>query len=455
MILLMLLLLPRAIATSNLALSPSSSSWNHNYCPSSSAARQLLFDVHAAATKSASSDIIKSETPYRFGVKLRKHAIFSRRLGRRRHNGLPRTNTVNRNNIKQQFILLLSKLGCESCIVTILLFILHSFVSSFITTLSLQQQSLCKFITTNLTRWVTVSVFIKLLTLHSQITTITTELSTTTIATSYSSDYLDDDWFLKGQFYVVPRKDDLAVLDCADDDVGDAGTHNKTAYISVRIRQVANDGSCLFHSIGARILSDELIMMQQERRHDRNDPHVLKRHPPMSRIIEYSSKLRLQAVNTLQYNPHQNFTILQYLYGDDDTEQQVVVEATSSSLISLAATQYVITQEEYLTSLKDENVWGGGPEIAALASALQREIVLLETMTTARTRSIGSYSATTNENDDNVHFLKVRARFRGDYDDSNNNAIYLLCTNQRYPKRYGRKGLVENHFLAVFPSTLF
>jgi hypothetical protein len=307
---------------------------------------------------------------------------------------------------------------------------------------------------------VTVSVFIKLLTLHSQITTITTELSTTAVTTSsYSSKYLDDDWFLKGQFYVVlPRKDDLAVLDCADDDVGDAGTHNKTAYISVRIRQVANDGSCLFHSIGARILSDELIMMQQERRHDRNDPHVLKRHPSMSRIIEYSSKLRLQAVNTLQYNPHQNFTILQYLYGDDDTEQQVVVEATSSSLISQAATQYGITQEEYLTSMKDDNVWGGGPEIAALASSLQREIVLLETTTTtttARTRSIGSYSATTNENDDNVHFLRVRARFRGDYDDSNNNAIYILCTNQRYPERYERKVLDDNHFLAVFPSTPF
>ena len=448
----MLLLLPRAIATSNLALSSSSSSWYH-YCQSSSAARQV-FDVHAAAaSKSASSDIITAETTYRFGAKLRKHAIFSRR----RHSGLPRTKTINRNNIKQQLFHLLSKLGCESCIVTILLFILHRcFVSSVTTTLSLQQQSLCKFITTNLTRWVTVSVFIKLLTLHSQITTITTDLST---AATSSSNYLNDDWFLKGQFYVVlPRKDDLTVLDCADDDIGGADTHNKTAYISVRVRQVANDGSCLFHSIGARILSDELIMMkQQEKTHDQHA--AMERYPSMSRIMEYSSKLRLQAVNTLQYNPHQNFTILQYLNGDDTEEPPVVVETTtsSSSLISQAATQYGITQEEYLTSMKDDNVWGGGPEIAALASALQREIVLLETTTTtARTRSItGSYSATTNENDDddNVHFLKVRARFRGDDDDSNNNAIYILSTNQRYPERYGRKGLDDNHFLAVFPST--
>ena len=93
----MLLLLPRAIATSNLALSSSSSSWYH-YCPSSSAARQL-FDVHAAAAaKSTSSDIIKSETSYRlFGAKLRKHVILSRRVGRlRRHNGLPRTKTINK-----------------------------------------------------------------------------------------------------------------------------------------------------------------------------------------------------------------------------------------------------------------------------------------------------------------------------------------------------------------------
>ena len=286
----------------------------------------------------------------------------------------------------------------------------------------------------------TVSVFIKLLTLHSQITTITTELSTTTAAMSYSSNYLNDDWFLKGQFYlVVPCKDDLAVLDCADHDDDDANT-----YISVRVRQVANDGSCLFHSIGARILNDELIItQQQERTSDRHDHHAaIERYPSMSRIMEYSSKLRLQAVNTLQYNPHQNVTILQYLNGDDTEEPHVLVETTtsSSSLISQAATQYGITQEEYLTSMKDENVWGGGPEIAALASALQREIVLLETTTTTTTtRSItGSYSATANENDDDVHFLKVRARFRGDVDDSNkdasssnngndnNNTIYIL-----------------------------
>jgi hypothetical protein len=445
----MLLLLPRATTTAKLAALSSASYWYqsrtccipnqksrqcYNYCLPSSAARQL-FHVHAAATKSASSDL----TSYRFGAKLRK------RVGRRhRHNGLPRTKTINRNNIKQQLFHLLSMLGCESCIVTILLFILHCFVSSVTTTLSLQQQGLCKFITTNLTRWITISVFIKLLILHSQITTITTELSTRTAVTttSYSSNYLDDDWFLKGQFYVLlPHKDDLAVLDCADDDDdGDANT-----YISVRVRQVANDGACLFHSIGARILSDELIMMQQER----------KRHPSMSRIMEYSSKLRLQAVNTLQYNPHQNVTILQYQNGDDTEEPQVLVGTTTSSLISQAATQYDITQEEYLTSMKDDNVWGGGPEIAALALALQREIVLLETMTTARKRSIGSYSATATENDDNVHFLKVRARFRGVDDDSNNNAIYILCTNQRYPERYGRKILDDNHFLAVFPSRPF
>lgn len=437
----MLLLLPSA-TTTTLVLSSSASSWY--YSPSTS---RQLFHVHAATdAKSNSSDIITAETSYRFGAKLRKHGIFSRRRVGRRHNGLPRTKTINKNNIKQQFIHLLSKLGRESCIVTILLFILYRcFVSLFTTTLSQQQQqSLYKFITTNLTRYVAVSVFIKLLTLHSQITTITTELSTTTY---HSLNYLDDNWFLKGQFYVVPRKDDLAV-DCADDDDDDdADTHNKPTptYISVRVRQVANDGSCLFHSIGARILSDELIMMQKERtrdRHDQQHPALLKRYPSMSRIIEYSSKLRLQAVKTLQYNPHQNFTVLQYLNGDDNVETQVVETTTSSSMISQAATQYGITQEEYLTSMKDDNVWGGGPEIAALASALQREIVLLETTTSKRR--------------DNAHFLRVRARFRGgDDDDNNNNAIYILCTNQRYPEKYGRKGFDDNHFLAVFPSRPF
>ena len=112
---------------------------------------------------------------------------------------------------------------------------------------------------------------------------------------------------------------------------------------------------------------------------------------------------------------------------------------TASSLVQIAAEQYGISSTEYLTSMRDESVWGGGPEIIALASELQRQVILLE--------------PETNDLYSDGHFLKIRARLG---DDHVSNAIYIVCTNQQFPKSCGRGGRDDNkHFLSVFPSKPF
>lgn len=80
---------------------------------------------------------------------------------------------------------------------------------------------------------------------------------------------------------------------------------------------------------------------------------------------------------------------------------------TASSLVQIAAEQYGISSTEYLTSMRDESVCGGGPEIIALASELQRQVILLE--------------PETNDLYSDGHFLKIRARLGDDH-----MSIYIL-----------------------------
>mmetsp|Transcript_23216 Transcript_23216/g.46319 ORF Transcript_23216/g.46319 Transcript_23216/m.46319 type:complete len:440 (+) Transcript_23216:285-1604(+) len=350
------------------------------------------------------------------GTKLKRAAIF-----KRRRSSLPRTTITNRNNIKQHVTNLISRLVRESCFVTTFLLLLHRVVLKTTTPTPTSYPTLFKFLTINLTRWVATSLCVKLLTLHSQITALVDQ------STPLVNDAnIDEDWFLKGEYHVKIEGD----TSC-DDYLFSSNTtlYNNTEVAAVSslvgIRQVPRDGSCLFHAIGARLLHDKWVHKSTECNHHPQRQH----YPPMTSIIEYSSKLRQQAVNALQDNPQRQFTMIQ---GEEEEEP-----ISASSLVQLAAEPYGLSSDEYLTSMRDESVWGGGPEIMALASELQRQVVVLEP---------------DEKMDDDVCFLKVRARFGESIFDIGSNTVYILCANQQFPERCGRGRYDDcNHFLAVFP----
>ena len=85
-----------------------------------------------------------------------------------------------------------------------------------------------------------------------------------------------------------------------------------------------------------------------------------------------------------------------------------------------------------------ENVWGGGPEIVALANGLKRQIVMLEPV---------------NGDVDTTNVIKLKATARLGPLVTTEKTIYILSTNIKFPKEYKRKK--SNHFLAVFPSQPF
>ena len=165
--------------------------------------------------------------------------------------------------------------------------------------------------------------------------------------------------------------------------------------VPVRVWQVRGDGSCLFHSIAAARILDDLH----------------------STSIDDARILRSCAVDVLS-DGDRNLT----LSGDE--------RITSARLVEMASNRYGISPSRYLEEMKEDCVWGGGPEVVVVANSLGRQIILLEESTAA---------------DETRIELKVVARFgpsggRGP-------PIYILSTNQRFPtERFKRK----NHFLAVF-----
>lgn len=70
-------------------------------------------------------------------------------------------------------------------------------------------------------------------------------------------------------------------------------------------------------------------------------------HPPMSRVIKYSSTLRAQAVDTLES-------------GLEHTLQQTLVLKDNESIIVWkAASDFVLTPEQSLSGMRQEDVGGG------------------------------------------------------------------------------------------------
>lgn len=243
----------------------------------------------------------------------------------------------------------------------------------------------------NVVRWMVLSVAIRMCILQSSITSMASLAS-------------DIDCYFAGSY-------------CVQSDDGGA--------IPVKIRKNIGYGSCLFHSIAASILTNRSV---PDFNHDDDAEATVP--PSHSEVMGHSSVLRNLAVATLAN-------------GVETNAQMVLLQnetVSASSLVNEAAVQFGMSVEEYLSEMKRENVWGGGPELVAISNSLNRQIVLLEAM-----------HGNDNLHDDNkTTHLKVRARLGPQ---TTIRPIYILSTNQRFPMHYGKAS--NNHFLAVVPSRAF
>ena len=327
------------------------------------------------------SRLFSEVTPYQFSNKVRSDVFrivdkrglkWVRNIGRK---GLPQSNTSIGLPLKERLLIFLRRFATE--------------VTSFGATLSLLQfiplmkrlfvrTSYWSFICNNLLRWSFASIVLRLVLLHSDITTSNPSLSRGET----------DQWFLSGSKYFA--------------------TSEKTSTpVPVIIRQVPGNGSCMFLAIAAGILYNE------------SSSDGVKQHPSMSEVDKLSRKLRSQAVDILSDAIQNNL--------------QLIVQENESicavQLVELVANKYGLATDDYLKQMRKPGVWGGGPELIALANK-GCNIVLLE-------------------KEENTTHLKVSTRFGPT--SQNKNPIYILSANSNFPGTINER--LHNHFLAVFPTS--
>ena len=177
--------------------------------------------------------------------------------------------------------------------------------------------------------------------------------------------------------------------------------------------QVQGAGDCLFHSIAVGMaFADEQCHL------DMYDASLSAR----------VRNLRELAVDMLTDEPNRTL----HLEGDQTID--------ICELVSAAAEQYDMTPEVYCSSMRKPGVWGGGPEILALANALQRPIHVFEPVaacngTEFRLQLCGAFGS--------PKFDRCGAR------------VCIVAADDKFPncsptevKRHGEGG---NHFLALLP----
>eukprot|EP00326_Haptolina_ericina_P023853 CAMPEP_0181186430 /NCGR_PEP_ID=MMETSP1096-20121128/10028_1 /TAXON_ID=156174 ORGANISM="Chrysochromulina ericina, Strain CCMP281" /NCGR_SAMPLE_ID=MMETSP1096 /ASSEMBLY_ACC=CAM_ASM_000453 /LENGTH=239 /DNA_ID=CAMNT_0023275323 /DNA_START=166 /DNA_END=885 /DNA_ORIENTATION=+ len=181
------------------------------------------------------------------------------------------------------------------------------------------------------------------------------------------------------------------------------------------IQQVQGTGDCLFHSIAVGMaFADEHCHL------DMYDTSLSGR----------VRSLRDLAVDTLTADPNRTL----HLEGDQTIDIHELVEA--------AAEQYDMTPEAYCSSMRKPGVWGGGPEILALANALQRPIHVFEPVAACNGTEFR---------------LQLCGAFGSPKFDGCGKRVCIIAADDRFPhckptevKRHGEGG---NHFLALLPAT--
>jgi len=190
-----------------------------------------------------------------------------------------------------------------------------------------------------------------------------------------------------------------------------------------RVRQVPGDGNCLFHAVACTL---EYV--------------VNATHSDMRSRVELrrrSSLLRFDACELLSLEKQRKKLRRKvFLQGEDSLPVE--------ELVSAAAQQYNISGEEYVSSMREDSTWGGGPEIVALCNILERPIHVYELASEAN-------SITTKKVE--LEFVCRRMACFGSPKFDKKEPLCILSADSRFPDiKPGKQQESGNHFMALFPQ---
>ncbi|CAM9208562.1 unnamed protein product [Discosporangium mesarthrocarpum] len=181
--------------------------------------------------------------------------------------------------------------------------------------------------------------------------------------------------------------------------------------VAMRARQVPADGNALFHSLSAA-----------------HEFYETGEHPSVD----------LEVINPKAQAFRQS--AVDYLKSQYDANKEVYVEGRTMSareLVGLIAEKSDMRSDEYLRAMRSDSMWGGGPEIVAMTSVLQRPIHVYELASTG------------------LRFgVRRMATFGSPLYDSKGKPLHLLSTYSQFPDTQPSKTQTDqgNHFVPLFPE---
>ncbi len=139
-----------------------------------------------------------------------------------------------------------------------------------------------------------------------------------------------------------------------------------------------------------------------------------------------------------------------------------------AELLQVACSQYGMSGEEYCKQMKNDGVWGGGPEIVSLSNYLKRPIHVYELISVRPTPKQskpppnpykrGKWAQELEDIDTNLRKKEPEFRLRrmacfGSPKFDDREPLHILSADCRFPDlEPGLQATAGNHFMAVFPE---
>lgn len=249
--------------------------------------------------------------------------------------------------------------------------------------------------------------------------------------------------------------------------------------LDVVIRQVPGDGNCLFHS-----LSTALSWVEDRAHLDFDESFRGKKKNSKNSRKSRNGRTRTRTSTQEELDLFTRSTILRQLSVDVLNPKPIESDSSTETkrlgllkrngrnklkplflqgseflrheeLLDVACSQYGLTGGEYCESMRNNGVWGGGPEIVALCNYLKRPIHVYELMTVrpeiGSTRSGRGHKKSQEDEESNPEFRLRRMALFGSPKFDYREPLHILSADCRFPDiKPGQQASAGNHFMAMF-----
>jgi hypothetical protein len=242
--------------------------------------------------------------------------------------------------------------------------------------------------------------------------------------------------------------------------------------LEVLVRQVPGDGNCLFHSLSTALswVEDRVHLDFDESSSSSSCAEKDRQAEAAQEELDLHTRseiLRQISVDVLRPSSPKNRKRRRRNWRQKPLFLQGSEFLRPTELLDVACSQYGMTGEEYCEQMRNNGVWGGGPEIVALCNYLKRPIHIYELIDVEIRKGRNGIRKIKRDDededgggggDDNQEEVEPEFRLRrmacfGSPKFDYREPLHILSADCRFPDLHpGQQACAGNHFMALFPE---